>query len=145
MAQVNKLSGTQLYVKIETAPASGTFTHPCLINAKRGLQFSSNAGKIIIPDCDNPEDPAWEEVLKDGLSCTITGAGKLDNVLATIQFYDAWFQSDNAKNVQAWLGAVGKWAGAFKLSQWSIEGERKQYVDVSLTLMSTGVVAAFAA
>lgn len=144
MTALTKLKGTALYIKIGDGASPETFAHPCLINAKRGIKFTSSANKIVIPDCDNPDDPAWTEVIKDALSASIDGAGKVDNVLATIQFYDTWFRDEDSKNVQVWLDTVGKWTGAFQLTAWDISGDRNAYADVTITLESTGVLAPFA-
>lgn len=145
MATPTTLSGTQLLIKVGNAASPEVFTHPCLINAERGIQFSSSTQDVIVPDCTNPDDPAWREIEKDGLSATITGAGIMDNVLATIQTYDTWHRGQTTKNVQVWLGSIGKWVGAFKLTEIAFTGERGNKVLVSLTLESDGSVTAFAA
>src|SRR5690242_15265560 len=110
------IKGTQLFIKVGDAGSPEVFTHPCLINTRRGVQFRSSANKVIVPDCANPDDPAWEQCFKDNLGCTITGAGTMNTGDASV--YSTWFNSDTAKNVQIWLGAVGKFAGAFKLTGW---------------------------
>lgn len=143
MAAITKLAGTSIYIKIGDGASPETFAHPCLINAKRGVKFNSNSNKIIVPDCDNIEDPAWTEIIQDGLSMSIDGTGMLDNVLATIQLYDLWFAEGASKNAQVWLGTIGKWVGAFKLTSWNIDGERNAYAAATLSLESTGVVSRF--
>jgi predicted secreted protein len=116
-----------------------------LINADRGIQFNSNNNAVVVPDCADPEAPGWNQTTKDGLSTVISGAGVLDNVLATIQLYDTWFRGDTTKNVRVYLDDVGYWAGAFKLSQWGVTGTRGNKAEVSLTLESEGEVEAFTA
>lgn len=145
MTAITKLKGTALYIKIGNAASPEVFTHPCLINTKRGIKFTSKTNEVIIPDCDNPDDPAWTTAIKDGLKATIDGAGMIDNVLATIQFYDLWYRDPDPKNVQVWLGTVGRWPGAFHLTNWDITGERNNYAEVSLTLESDGALGLFAA
>lgn len=145
MTAITTLRGTRLYIKVENDSSPATFAHPCLINTRRGIQFRSNLGKIITPDCDNPDDPAWEEAVKDALSAAITGEGVLDNKLATIQFYDAWWRSSTPKMVQVWLGTMGYWLGAFHLGSWEISGERGQHALATLSMESDGQIAAFAA
>jgi predicted secreted protein len=141
MTAITKLRGTQLYIKVSNG--DGTYSHPCLINTKRGLKFSSSTNKSIIPDCDNPDDPAWQEAIKDALSASIDGSGKLDNKAATITFYDTWFRSPDAKTVQVWLGTVGYWQGDFQLTGWEVTGDRNDNADASVTLESDGELAAF--
>lgn len=141
MAQAATIKGTQLLIKIGDGASPEVFTHPCLINGERGIQFQSDTNQVIIPDCANPDDPAWKQVTKDGFSATISGAGVLDT--ASIADFDAWFQSDDAKNVRVYVNAVGYWSGAFKLTEWSITGARGDKAQVSVTLVSDGALSAF--
>lgn len=143
MTAISALRGTQLYIKVEDDASPAVFTHPCLINTKRGIKFTASTNKVIIPDCDNPDDPAWQQAMKDALSAAIDGAGKLDNKAATISFYDAWFRSKSAKMVRVYLGAVGYWQGAFQLTGWEISGDRGENCDASVTLESDGAMDAF--
>lgn len=141
MAQAATIRGTALYIKVGDGADPEVFTHPCLINTQRGIQFQSSTNKIIVPDCDNPDDPAWTEAIKDSLGATINGAGTLDT--ASVASFDAWFRSPDPKNVQVWLAALGHWAGAFNLTNFEITGDRGSLAEVTITLESSGVIAAF--
>lgn len=143
MATPTTLKGTQLYIKIENDASPQAFAHPCLINAERGIVFRSTTNDIVVPDCTDPDDPAWRELVKDALSAGVTGAGLLDNVFATISSYDAWYRSDDSKRIQVWLGTVGYWEGDFKLTEFGFTGNRGTKAEVSLTMESDGVVSAF--
>lgn len=145
MAQPTTKDGVELYIKVGNAASPEVFAHPCFINAARGIEFTSDNNKIIVPDCANPADPAWVQIVKDGLSATISGEGIMDNVLATIQFYDLWYRSKDAKNIRVYVAEVGYWAGEFKLTGWSFNGERNDKINVSVTLESDGIVAPFTA
>lgn len=145
MTAITALRGTQLYIKVGDAASPEVFAHPCLINTKRGIKFTSSTNKVIVPDCDNPDDPAWSQAIKDALQASIDGAGTLDNKLATIQFYDAWFRSKTPKNVKIYLGTVGYWLGAFQLTNWEINGDRNENAQVSLSLESDDTLGVFTA
>lgn len=136
-----KIRGTQLFIKVGDGQSPETFDHPCLISAKRGIKFSCSANKIVIPDCDNPDDPAWVEVIKDALSASIDGAGKLD--VTAVPTYDDWFRNPDPKNVEVWLKDKGHWDGAFQLTGWEVDGDRNDYAEASITLESTGPLGAF--
>lgn len=138
---VDKVRGTQLYIKVGDGASPEVFTHPCLINTKRGIKFQSSTNKVIVPDCDNPDDPAWPETFVDGLNASLDGAGKLD--AAAIPAYDTWYRGGATKNIQVWLGTKGYWQGAFKLTGWEITGDRNDYCDVTVTIESDGAVAAW--
>jgi predicted secreted protein len=142
MSAIVPLRGTQLYIKVYDGAA---YAHPCLINTKRGIKFQSSSNKVIVPSCDNPDDPAWTQAIKDALSASIDGAGTLDNKPATVSFYDAWFRSPDAKAVQVWLGTVGYWQGAFVLTNWELTGDRNENAQATLTLESSGALDPFVA
>lgn len=143
MTAIQKLKGTQLYIKVEDDSSPATFAHPCLINAKRGIKFNADTKKSIVPDCDNPDDPAWQAAMKDALSAAIDGSGVLDNKLATISFYDAWFRSPNPKRVRVYLGTIGYWEGDFQLTGWEITGDRGANAECSISLETDGALSAF--
>lgn len=145
MATPSTLPGTSLTIRIGDGESPETFAHPCLINAERGVTFATSTNDILVPDCSNPEDPAWRELQKDGITCSISGAGIMDNVLETIQLYSAWVRSDDAKNVRVYLGNVGYWEGPFQLTNWELTGERGGKVQSTIALESDGAVGSFTA
>ena len=138
MTKVGAMLGTKLLVQLGDDASPATFAHDCMINSERGISFSSDANRVIIPDCDNPDDPAWSEVMKDGLSATITGAGILN--LATVTTWNTWFQNDTFKDVRVNLNETGGgyWEGPAKLTSWEVTGTRNDKATVSVTIESHG-------
>jgi len=140
MAQVNTILGTKVLIKIGNGASPEVFTHPCLINLDRGIQFTANGNKVEVPDCDNPDAPAWIEFVKQTMECALSGAGKLDAVAATISEYSDWLADENSKNVQIWLDTIGYWHGAFQLTAFGVTGTRGNKAEVSLGMESDGPV-----
>jgi predicted secreted protein len=140
MTKPNTILGTQLLLKVGNAGSPETFTHPCLINADRSIEFTAGGNKVEVPDCTNPDDPVWTEFVKQTLECALSGAGKLDAVGATIASYTTWLTSKDPKNVQIWLGTIGHWAGAFHLTKFGVTGTRGDKAEVSIGLDSDGAV-----
>jgi len=144
MAIVKAMNGTSLLIQIGNGLSPETFAHDCLINTERGISFASETNRQVIPDCDTPDSPAWSVVNKDSFSATITGAGMLHT--ASVKTWDAWFGSDNGKNVRVLLNGVslanggGYWSGSFKLTGWEVTGTRNEKATVSVTLESDGPV-----
>jgi predicted secreted protein len=144
MANVTPMNGTQLLVQISDNGSPDQYAHDCLINTERGIQFSSETNRQVIPSCDSPDEPAWSVLTKDGLSATITGSGMLHT--PSVGEWAAWFASDVAKAIRVLLNGVslanggGYWAGSFKLTGWEVTGSRNQKAEVSVTLESDGVV-----
>lgn len=143
MANVKYMNGTQLLVQISDGADPEVFAHDCLINTSRGIAFSSDESREVIPDCDNPDDPAWSVLNKDGLSATVTGSGMLHT--ASVETWFNWFNSDTAKNCRILVNVSaanggGYWAGAFKLTSMEVTGERNAKAQISVTLGSDGAL-----
>lgn len=141
---VKTLPGEQLLVQIGDGAVPEVFAHPCFINADRGIQLSADTTEIIVPDCDDLSLPAFKEILKDGLSMQVTGGGVLNT--PDFKTWFNWMISDTAKNcrirsnVSLALGG-GYISGAFKLTAFSLTGQRKNNSTVEATLMSHGQLA----
>lgn len=143
MAVVKTMNGTLLLVQISDGASPEVFAHDCLINAERGIQFSSDTNEFLVPDCDTPEEPAWKETTKDGLSASITGGGMLHTTSVSTWF--TWFKDDATKNVRVNVNVSlanggGYWAGAFHLTGFEVSGNRNEKATVSVTLISSGPI-----
>ncbi len=144
MALVKAMNGTKLLVQIGNGAGPEVFAHDCLINTERGISFASETNRQVIPECEEPDAPAWSVVSKDSLSATITGAGMLHT--SSVAEWDEWFNSDDGKNIRVLLSGVtlanggGHWAGSFKLTGWEVTGTRNEKAQVSVTLESDGPV-----
>jgi hypothetical protein len=141
---VPRVTGSKLLVQIGDGADPEQFDHDCLINTQRGIQFQTDTNEFVMPDCSNPEDPAWKSVTKDGLSAQITGAGML--YTASVSDWWDWFKGDIGKNVRFNLnvGAPaggGYWEGSFKLTNFEVTSDgNKAQSTANVTLVSDGVV-----
>lgn len=143
MAQPKTMNGTQLVIKLGDGAGSEVFTAKCTINAARGITFSSQSNEQIVPDCDNPDLPAWVERNRDGLSASITGAGVVDT--SNLADFWAWYTQQESRNIQVLINVSsgdggGYWGMAAILSEFSVNGERKQKALFDCTILSDGPV-----
>ena len=143
MAVVTTIKGEGVFIQIGNGATPEVFSHPCLINAERGIVFSSNVTSEGVVDCADADAPAWVETDVDDLVATITGSGKLH--LPDQDDYFDWWKSGASKNVKVVDNTTGAnggqtFAGAFKLTQFEKTGARRQRVTASITLVSTGAV-----
>lgn len=143
MAEPLSFNGSLIMIKVGDGGDPETFAHPCLINASRGINFSSSTVDSLIPDCADQNAPAWQTREKDGLSAEISGEGIMD--AADIDDYFDWLTSANAKNIQCVVNDGGganeqTFAGKFHLTAFELSGDRKEKTQVSITLTSTGAV-----
>src|SRR5215510_9041610 len=98
MAPPKTASWAKLFISLgdgATPPTPEAFVRQCGLTSK-GIQFSGDTSDIAVPDCDQPDDPAWAERVITVKNCTVSG----DGVLATDhrEEWDEWFQSGLAKN-----------------------------------------------
>lgn len=143
MATVKTINGVQLLVQIGDGASPETFGHDCLINTQRGIAFSADTNEFVVPDCLTPEDPAWKEVTKDGLSAQISGTGMLHT--SSVKTWFDWFKGPDTKNIRVKVNVPGAdgggyWQGAFHLTAFEVTGDRNAKAESSETLISSGPV-----
>lgn len=141
MAQPTTAKGHQLQILIGDGASPEVFAPKCLINAARSLNLEATTRDQRVPDCDSPGMPAWLTREKDTLSARVSGAGVLH--VSDSAFFDAWFVSKDAKNIQVKENVTGgrTASGAFHLVRFDLEGaDQNELVNASIELVSTGVV-----
>ena len=138
---VKTLPGEKLLIEIGDGGSPEVFAHPCMINAERGLQVTSEINEFITPDCDDLTIPAFKEILKDGIQLSVSGGG----LLHTTDFNEwyQWSKSDDAKNVRININVSTALGGgtilaAMKLTAFNLVGNRKENSTVEVTLLSHG-------
>ncbi|MBL4767633.1 MAG: hypothetical protein JKY94_07955 [Rhodobacteraceae bacterium] len=143
MATVDTMNGTKLLIQPGDGADPEVFANDCMINSERGIAFQVDTNEFIVPDCDNPSDPAWKEVTKDGLSATISGSGLL-HTTSTEEWF-GWLAQEDPRNIRIVIGVDvakggGYFEGSFHLVSFEITGNRGEKSQVSLSLVSTGVI-----
>jgi predicted secreted protein len=140
MALPSVLNGEKILILVGDGASPEVFSHPCLINAERGITFGSSTNQEVVPDCDDPSAPAWVSTEVDGLNATITGGGVHD-VASTEEYFD-WYTSGEAKTVKVKQDRAGgsTFTGSFKLTEYAFTGNRKNKATGSITLVSDGPV-----
>lgn len=123
-------------------PAGGTtFAHPCLINLEKSLDLSANFSEDIVPDCDNPDDPA--QVLRhiDNVDLTLSGTGKLN--LPDLKTYIDLTAAGTKIPAKLRLGAIDA-TGAVEITcnvvitTFSVTTTRPTTAEVSISLAADG-------
>lgn len=138
MADVGIIGGEELLIQIEDPDTPGTFVHSCLINAARGVSFTSNLTETEVADCAVPANAAKIVRKVKSVDFQVTGDGKVDKT--SVLEYLQWQQSGlarNAKIVQNVSGANGGFTGTgtLILSQFELDGERGDYQNAKLTFV----------
>jgi predicted secreted protein len=139
MAQPTVIVGTKLLILVGDGASPEVFSQPCGLTT-RGIEFKASTNTTLIPDCDDPEAPAWEAKDVNGLSATVTGSGVM--AVESFDIWNDWFQAALAHNCQIKLddAALGYWQGQFILTDLKYNGQRGNKVLIDITLDNTGAV-----
>lgn len=113
---------------------------PCGLTTK-GINFSSTTNEVDVPDCDNPDAPAWVERDTKSKSAQIQGSGIL--AMETSPLWWDWFKSGESRNIRVKIdepGAInaGYWEGHGLLTGFNVSGEIGAKVNVEVTIDSDG-------
>lgn len=115
-----------------------TFAAPCGFTSK-SLQLSKNLTDVNIPDCDDPDAPAWVGRDVESLTATISGDGVLaESALPTWQAAFANTSSVNTKIEIEMTDATYTYTGLMHLSALSYSAESGGRVNVSVEMQSDG-------
>lgn len=144
MAQPKTAAWTKMLVQVgDGAMPTETFSQPCAL-VSRGFSFSATASQSVVPDCDNPDLPAWVQRVVNELSAGISGSGVL--ALAAHAIFRAWFLAGISRNVRIKIDVPladggGSYQGAFVLTKFELTGNRADgKVNVSVSMDSDGPV-----
>lgn len=143
MAAVNKVKATALLIKVGNGASPEVFTALCTINAQRGLSIAATTSETAVPDCADPDLPAWLDREKVSISADVNGAGTLHS--DDLQTCYNLISGSAAVNLQIVLdvaGAVGgrTFEGAFHMTQFEVSGTKGELVNATMAFQSTGTV-----
>ena len=140
MAAPTVISGTKLLILVGDAGSPEVFAEPCGLTTKT-FDLAASTNSTLIPDCADPDAPAWEAKTVNALSATISGAGVM--AIEAHTTWEAWFMSALAKHVQIKLNnatGLGYYSGSFILTALKYNGTRGQKVTVDLTMVNDGTL-----
>lgn len=141
MSAVQVFNGSQLLVQLETAPGSGVYAHDCLINTSRGIKFAADVVTTPVIDCDEPDEPAWNQTEKSALGASIDGAGKTH--VASVTDWFNWFKSKDTRRARVKINVAGgvTWEGAWHCTAFDAVGsDNKVKVESTVALVADGEV-----
>lgn len=142
MAKPTTFRGTSLLIKLGDGGSPEIFDFPCGLTTT-GLNRSAETSDTSVPDCDDPDAPAWTEREVSTNSWEATGSGVL--AAESVAIWDAWHASGLPKNVQIDMGTVAagrRYTGRALLTSYNITGERGSKVQVEVTISGDGALTA---
>lgn len=141
MAKPTTYVGSSVAIFLEDAASPGEFLRPCGLNSHT-VSFSKNTQDVTVPDCDDPEFPAWIERGVESLDFSANGSG----ILAA-EAVDGWWAAFNITesiNARIYIGKPDDadngryWAGRVHVTGFEVSGERGNKAQATISLVSDG-------
>lgn len=143
MTKPNVAKGTKFRLLMGDGQSPESFVALCGLTTK-GINFQTNTNEQFIPDCDNPDDPAWRDITKSGRFASLSGSGILD-MTGAFPRYQAAYASADPVNMRVYFNLTaaeggGYWEGAFMLTTFNVQGPDGDNVTAEIALESDGEV-----
>lgn len=141
MAKPRTFRGSVVALYLPDPVTTGLFLKPCGLT-QHTASFTKNMNEIDVPDCDDPDLPAWIEREVQSLDFSVTGSG----VLAA-EAVDTWwdaFNSTESLMSRIYIGRIADvdigryWQGRIHVNSLEITGNRGERAQVSLGAASDG-------
>jgi len=128
-----------LFLIGDGATPTEVFEAPCGLTSK-GFDLNAASNDVLVPDCDDPEAPAWLERATRSLSGQITGNGIL--AVESFDLWRDWALSGLPKNARVQLEGtgLGYYAGSFLLTKFTLSAALGDKVQTDITLDSDGQI-----
>jgi len=142
MAKPVTVKGTKVRLLQGNGASPEVFSSYCGLTAK-SINFQTNTNETFVPDCDNPDAPAWRELAKSGRYVSISGSGLLN--MASLESFQAAYDEDETATYRFEISVPalqhgGHWEGQFMLTNFQITGNDGELTNVEVTLESSGEV-----
>lgn len=133
-------AGSKLLIQLGDGATPEVFSAPCGLTSK-GLTFTKRTNDVTVPDCADPELPAWTERGVVSLSAALSGSGIL--AMEALSTWQDWWENTISGNVRILLteATYGGWfAGKFHLTTFTMNGAVGDKVGVTVAFESDGPV-----
>lgn len=116
------------------------FTAPCGLTSK-SLEVKSDTSSTALPDCDDPDAPAWNDTATKALSANVSGEGIL--AMESLSLWRKWVMGGASKNVRVVVNETlakggGMWSGAAVLTSFKVSADTGEKPKVSINIESDG-------
>lgn len=141
MAQAKTFKFSDVMILLgDGATPTEAFAAPCGLT-ELGMVIATDTNETIIPDCDNPDDPAWKITDISALQMTLSGQGVLDR--AARKTWEEWAFSALEINVR-WMYDVtaadngGYYQAPGILTTYQVTAQRGQRATVQIGITLNG-------
>lgn len=141
MTVATTVSGRRVYVRIGDGNSPETFSHRCSMNGERSLALTVETGKVVVPDCDNPEAPGWPATIKTVISAAISGEGVVH--IPDLAFFYAMIIEEGSRNFEIAIvdssdTVLAQWDGRFHITSFVPTGPQDGLLTMQMAAESDG-------
>lgn len=141
MTKPTTAAGSKLSIWLGDGASPEVFVAPCGLTS-RGINFSADSNDTNVPDCDDPDAPAWVERVVRSLQAGVTGSGVLAKEAKTA--WEGFFFGGVSKNCRVvidWgVGGTHRYDGAFICTGFNVTGALGEKINVEIALQSDGEI-----
>ena len=139
MAQATTYPFSKFMVKVGDGASPEVFTDPCGLTTK-GFTRTANLNDTNVPDCDDPDAPAW--LGRDVVSYQGAIAGSGVVAKESFETWEDWWNAGETRNVRIELGTPVEfaWIMPAKLQEFAITADRGNKVQMTVAIVSDGAV-----
>lgn len=142
MAPPTTIKSAKLKIELGDGGSPEVFTAPCGFTEK-SFSRSKSLNEVTIPDCADPDAPAWTARDVASLSWSVSGQGVLAG--EAVPTWDAFFASTSSRNVKitveypAPTGTI-IYVGLAHLESFEVSAQVGNRVTVNVSLTSDGTL-----
>lgn len=141
MAKPTTYVGSTVAIFLESTTVPGTYLRPCGLT-NHTVSFTKNTTEVTVPDCSDPELPAWIERGVESLDFSANGTG----ILAAEAVDDWWdaFNTTESINARIYIGKPDDatngryWQGKVHVTGFEVTGERGGKAQTTVSIVSDG-------
>lgn len=141
MAKPQTVRFGRFFVRLSDGNSPAQFVAPCAFTSK-SFSRSKSLGEVTVPDCDDPDAPAWTERDVQTMSATISGEGVLAK--GDVPTWEDALNSVESVEVEIELEYPGGdsdiYTGRFHMESLEISGTLGERVTISATMQSDGEI-----
>lgn len=140
MAQAKTLKFAQQLLMLGDGESPEVFAAPCGFTSLN-LSVNIETASVNVPDCDDPDLPAWLQSDEVSKQMVVGGSGVIDT--DALQDWRAWLMQGGEKNVRWFTAGTavnggGYWQAPGILTQYEETGERGQRWQTNIQITLNG-------
>lgn len=141
MAKPDTVKFGKFFVRLSDGASPPTFAAPCGFTSK-SFTRGKTLGEVNVPDCDDPDAPAWVERDVQSMTATISGEGVLAK--SAVPVWEDALSSNTSIECEVEFeyadGDSDLYTGFFHVESFEITGALGERVNVSVSMQSDGEI-----